>query len=342
MRLKNASILRQLMAHYLTEGSPIRESQAISGRVKSKSGIGFPENRLRELQSILGLCEGGLLKDVVVVSFDLEPKGDSPQNKIYNEIAQIGVSMLDTRSFSPSTPAGRLVTRHFVVGGQKRLRHKSREFHFGTSEHVDPDNVNDLILKLLQIPDELARVRMKLAKGEVSVADTLKSSSSKTTICRDIVLVGHGLRSHLLVLRRRGIRFEEINTIVAKLDTSYIAREVLGMNFQLHGLLKTLNCPLEHIHNAGNDANFTPRALLLLAYYGLRPYFCSSSILRDCIVLPACSRGCIPMLEGFKALTLEPLPDTTQRNEMLRKSELQCEDWALHALDMGSISFEYP
>jgi hypothetical protein len=70
------------------------------------------------------------LWDVVLVSFDLEPKPNSPANNVYNEIAQIRVSMLDTRSFSLYTPAGSLVTRHFVVGGHKRLVHTARRFHF--------------------------------------------------------------------------------------------------------------------------------------------------------------------------------------------------------------------
>ena len=63
--------------------------------------------------------------------------------------------MLDARSFSLSTPSGSLVTRHFVVGGHKRLVHAARLFHFGTSEHVDQDDVNEVILKLQHIPDEI-------------------------------------------------------------------------------------------------------------------------------------------------------------------------------------------
>jgi hypothetical protein len=119
--------------------------------------------------------------------------------------------------------------------------------------------------------------------------------------------------------------FEEVGTIVAKLDTTYIAREVLGMNFKLQGLLKTLGCPNENIHNAGNDANFALRAFLLLAYYGLRPSVSSPDEIR--------------YLAYFKALGLEPLPDITQRNAMLRAIKPRYEDCTLNALDIGSISF---
>ncbi|KAF8849301.1 hypothetical protein BDZ45DRAFT_810093 [Acephala macrosclerotiorum] len=152
--------------------------------------------------------------------------------------------MPDTCNFSQVRPAGLLATRHFVVGGHKRLLHEARVFHLGILEHVDPDDVNELILRLLHILDDLAQ-----------------SSSLETTKYRDIVLVGHGLRSDLLVLRRRGILFGQISTTVAKLDKSCIVKEVLGMNFRLHGLLNIFYCPLLHIHNAGNDGNFTLREL---------------------------------------------------------------------------------
>jgi hypothetical protein len=269
------------------------------------SGIVSPRNGLEQLQSILGLRLKSPLWDVVLVSSDVEPKKDSPKNRLYNEIAEIGVSMLDTRSFSSHTLAGSLVTRHFVVGGHKRLVHTARDFHFGASEHVDQGNVNEVILRLLHIPDELYGLPQRRY--------------------RSIVLVGHGLRSDLLILRKRGIIFEQISTIVAKLDTTYLAKEVLGMNFRLQGLLQTLNCPNKNLHNAGNDANFGLRALLLLAYYGLRP--------------SASSPNAIRKLTSFKALGLKPLPDTTQRNEMLRALKLRCEDWTLNALKIGSISF---
>jgi hypothetical protein len=272
------------------------------------SGIVFSRNGLEQLQSILGLRLNSPPLDVVFVSFDLEPKKDSPNLRMYNEIAEIGISMLDTRNFSSHTPAGSLVslaTRHFVVGGHKRLVHTARGFHFGTSEHVDPDDVNEIILKLLHIPDELESLTQRRY--------------------RNIVLVGHGLRSDLLILRKRGILFEEISTIVAKFDTTYMAKEVLGMNFRLQGLLQTLHCPDKNLHNAGNDANFALRALLLLAYYGLRP--------------SASSADAICMLTSFKALALEPLPDTTKRNAMLRALKPRCEDWTLNALEIGTISF---
>jgi hypothetical protein len=194
------------------------------------------------------------------------------------------------------------------LGGNKRLTHTARNFHFGTSEHVDRKDVDRVILKLLHIEDEN---NVPQPPGQPRY--------------HNIVLVGHGLRSDLLILRKRGIMFEEISTIVAILDTTYIGKEVLGMSFQLQGLLQTLQCPTKNLHNAGNDANFALRALLLLAYYGLRPSLSSPDA--------------IQRLASLKALALEPLPDTTQRNAILRASRYRCEDWTLNALDIGTVSF---
>lgn len=269
------------------------------------SGIDFPRNSLEQLQAILGLDRQSPLWDAILVSFDLEPKANNVSQNRYNELKEIGICMLDTRSLTFKAPAPTLETRNFIVGGHKKLSHKARNFHFGASEHVDGTDVNKLILKLLHIPDE----------KEVDMAQPKY---------RNIVLVGHGLRSDLLILRKRGIRFEDISTIVYKLDTSYLAKEVLGTNFRLRGLLHMLEIPTENLHNAGNDANFTLRALFRLANYGLW-----SSVSSD-------ARQKLAILT---TLALDPLPNTTLRNAILRASKATCEDWTLHALEQGTICF---
>jgi hypothetical protein len=101
--------------------------------------------------------------------------------------------------------------------------------------------------------------------------------------------------------------------------------EGLGMSFRLQGLLHILQCPTENLHNAGNDANFALPALLVLAYYGLRPSLSSPDAIRR--------------LASLKPMALDTLPDTTRRNAMLRASKIICEDWALNALEMETIYF---
>jgi hypothetical protein len=84
--------------------------QANKIKVIMGSGIDFPRNGLKQLQSILGLRLNGPPWDGVLVPFDLELRKDSLKTKMYNEMAEIGVSMLDIRSFSLHPLPGSLVT----------------------------------------------------------------------------------------------------------------------------------------------------------------------------------------------------------------------------------------
>ncbi|KAN0110313.1 hypothetical protein V8E51_006700 [Hyaloscypha variabilis] len=271
------------------------------------SGIDFPRGReaLKQVQAILGFGLQSPLWDAVLVSFDIEPLKEGPAGGSCDGISEIGISIFDTRTLSHDS-AGPLETRNLVTGGNKRRVRIARTFNFGDAEHVDntTTGIHEVVLKLLHVPDDI--------------------ENSLQPRYRNIVLIGRGLRSDLLILRRKGIMFEEIKTIVAKLDTTYLAKGVLGGNFGLESLLRYLQCPSQNLHNAGNDANFTLRALLLLAYYGLRKSASSSDAGK---------------LASLKNLAMEPLPDITKRNAMWRATKFRCEDWTLNALDMGTLSF---
>ncbi|KAK0100028.1 hypothetical protein ONS95_013157 [Cadophora gregata] len=261
--------------------------------------INFPQDGFEEFEKILGL-RTNTPRDIVLLSLDLEVKKYIPKNNIQNEITEIGISMFDTRCLTKRETI-HLKTRHFIIGGQRRFYHVSSKFCFGISEHlVGQEHVNDAILDLLHIPDD-----------------------KKPGAYRDVILVGHGLRTDLLVLRRRGVMFENIRSIVGLLDTTYIARDLLGMNFRLEGLLKFLLCPVENFHLAGNDANYALRALLMLAYHDLRSGYSSPEALRT--------------LTSLRSLGLEPLPDITERNARLRILKPRCEYFDIDGIDEEGI-----
>lgn len=89
----------------------------------------------------------------------------------------------------------------------------ANRIHFGTSKYVDGNKgVNKEVLELLNSPDELSNDPQNL---------------------RNIILASHGLRQDLLILRCRGFMFEKISTIVAKYDTLFLAKDVLGMGSRL-------------------------------------------------------------------------------------------------------------
>jgi hypothetical protein len=82
------------------------------------------------------------------------------------------------------------------------------------------------------------------------------------------VLVGHGITADLHVLQALGFQFPALLSSV--LDTSRVANEVFEIwAGSLRDLLLALQCSFNRLHCAGNDANFTLRALLLLAVEGL-------------------------------------------------------------------------
>jgi hypothetical protein len=60
-------------------------------------------------------------------------------------------------------------------------------------------------------------------------------------------------------------------------DTHYFGLEVFGEHFNLSRLVKQVGIQGSHFHNAGNDANFTLRAMLLLAIHDLSRLIAFSS-----------------------------------------------------------------
>ncbi|KAL2069378.1 hypothetical protein VTL71DRAFT_14055 [Oculimacula yallundae] len=253
---------------------------------------------LEDLIGIFGLGQHEP-RDVVLVSLDLE----GPRQNRCHVISQIGVSYFDTRRLHHPNQADHhhFATRHFIVGGQRRLAHVGAKYHFGDSEHItSQDGVDDVLRNLLLIPDEKAPEKY-----------------------RDIVLLAHGISADLATCRKRGYSLEDLTSVVGLLDTAYLARDVLGTTMPLCSLLNILELPSKELHNAGNDANYALRALLVLCSYGVSPLSAKS----------------IGTLDYFKGIAFEPLPDTTERNARLRSLKSWCTDLVpLYSLDVGGLN----
>lgn len=215
----------------------------------------FAENvKPAQLSSIFGFGPGARLWDVVFVSLDISPGNLPGVDDKVNSVAQVGISMLDTRSFSSVSAdhvPGPLVSRHFIVKGHEKSAEAVMGFLYGSSEHVDQTDVNDLIIKLLHIPD-----------------GNIEPSEQKY---RSIILVGHGLDANLLLLRQRGIVIDGVNTIAGKLDTTSLGSDDKDPNFEFLSLIKPVGCPRKHLRHAGNDSNIVLQALLLFIHYEQDP-----------------------------------------------------------------------
>lgn len=83
-------------------------------------------------------------------------------------------------------------------------------------------------------------------------------------ICnRDVFLVAHSGHQDLWFLKELNIDLQP----VAILDTQKAAQQPLQLcrRYSLKELLVALGCRFKFLHTAGNDANFTLRALLMIA-----------------------------------------------------------------------------
>ncbi|KIV83258.1 hypothetical protein PV11_05303 [Exophiala sideris] len=175
-------------------------------------------------------------RDILVVSIDFEGLQSIMAATTVSQ-GQLGIAVLDTRDLSTSLPSSppiesMITTYNFVTGLPLYCATAARRFLFGET-----------------IP---------IFKQEM--LEKLESIIPRT---RDIILVGHGFQGDQQVLRY--LNFDLQKSILSILDTGKIAREVLASSGSLRDILTRLGCPFAQLHSAGNDANFTPRALLLLA-----------------------------------------------------------------------------
>ncbi|TVY81267.1 Uncharacterized protein LSUE1_G002521 [Lachnellula suecica] len=191
------------------------------------------------LQSCLGLhshCSWpyDYYKDVVFVSIDFE----NVRSVIHSFASQymqcqLGVSIFDTRDYLAKPVKDALVTYNFSTGDNKKYHEQARSrFLFGVSKTITQQ--------------ELA-------------------SELEALIWRDrkIAIVGHGMACDFEILEFLGVDLEE--SVVAIFDTGDLVPLVLGCEGRSLGdLLEELGCPFDELHTAGNDANFTLRALIMM------------------------------------------------------------------------------
>ena len=137
---------------------------------------------------------------------------------------------------------------------------------------------------------------------------------------RDIVLVGHGFGGDLDALNSLGFDLE--TSIIGILDTANITYE-LEMDRSLLGqLLGELECPKSsaRLHNAGKDANFTLRALILLAIKGYGDWNLNTMNVEKEI---------ISRIETLRAVAMSPLPGVKKpKKKRPRKKEI-AKQWSL-------------
>jgi len=198
-----------------------------------RSSLGLPAESPAEPSG----CGSVRERDVIFVSIDFEGLSSIMDATTVSQ-GQIGIAIFDTQDLSPSLSSSpsvesMITTYNFVTGSSRYCASATKRFLFGET------------VKISQ--------RQMLVKLESVIPRT-----------KNIILVGHAIRNDMAVLRY--LKFDIRTSILGILDTQQIAPEVISASSgSLRDILTELRCPFDNLHSAGNDANFTLRALLLLA-----------------------------------------------------------------------------
>jgi len=198
---------------------------------------------LQYLRNSLGLLPGSRnpdALDAIFVAIDFEYSHFSAKTG-HIRLREVGISKFDTRDIRCKNPKKVISSLHY------RTVTDTKKFLFGKSIDIEQSELV-LLLKDLLIPEE--------------------KSSKKS---RKLILVGHGFSSEIQVLRGLGINLALAPTVDNILDTHYLGLEAFGKNFNLSRLTGQLRMQGSHFHNAGNDANFALRAMLLLVIDNFSP-----------------------------------------------------------------------
>ncbi|KAK5691623.1 hypothetical protein LTR97_011617 [Elasticomyces elasticus] len=180
--------------------------------------------------------------DFVILSIDFE--GD-----IKYGVKEFGFAKLDTRDVigNALTPSPEMITGHNYALSDERMH----GFMFGKTSKTDEVELATVIRDVLHVPDE-------------------QSNEYSTSTERRLVLVGHALQNELRILDGNGVDVANLHTVLGTMDTC----NSFGRGTTLKNLLASLHVPLPlnryskvvSLHNAGNDAHYTLRALLALLH----------------------------------------------------------------------------
>ncbi|KAL5094247.1 hypothetical protein Trisim1_008345 [Trichoderma cf. simile WF8] len=175
-------------------------------------------------------------RDSVLVAIDFENTAnfDKSTNLPIKDV-QVGLAILDPTHLSSSTSSEHLIpTYNFVAGSAEYRRKAELKFLFGKPVVIDHCHMLTSIMQCIPLG-------------------------------RKVLLVGHDIRHEIRILRQLKFDFSRFD-ITGSLDTFRIAQQVLPyFSLSLGELLTELQCPHNWLHNGGNEAHFTLRALLLLA-----------------------------------------------------------------------------
>ncbi|PPJ53661.1 hypothetical protein CBER1_00896 [Cercospora berteroae] len=165
-----------------------------------------------------------------------------------SKVTEVGISTIDTTSVRALQPQSYGQSYPLIASSHYRIKEhghlRNRRYSKG-----NPNNFQH---------GKTAWVSIEEAR------EVLRAMLEDVESTREVVLVGHALKNDLAYLRRLGIDALAIPNVVLQLDTQRIATPK-RLTPGLGKLLTALAIPADNLHNAGNDAHFTLRAVLEIA-----------------------------------------------------------------------------
>jgi hypothetical protein len=202
------------------------------------------------LSSKDGALDSELTDLPVLVSLNVEGNNWDGQG-----MRELGIATLDLREFCQDEEKY-LHCRPIIHSTNYILKSSAsrRKFLFNSSQRIDSSDttkLRDVISSNLLIPDPL----------------------TKGATHRRVILVGHGVATETRCLEELGLPLNAFPAVVGTVDTCIFATRVTKQHLSLKQLIDVVGIPLHrnvdfggavHLHCAGNDANYTLRALLAL------------------------------------------------------------------------------
>lgn len=200
------------------------------------------------------------------------PPPPLPWQKVFNESMNERMNERMKESMSEGWPELPKPKPPMISTQQFSTSHASGDFEdcdttdfkeciFSRTRYIAKDNLNDIIARYLQFPE-----------------DTTNQDTKDTIGLRTVVIVGHSPERDLEIIHRLGVSINRIAPIVAIIDSYRLSKYILGSNlplgkytplqiFALSNVLTELGIPYSwyDLHNAGNDATYTLYALIMLA-----------------------------------------------------------------------------
>ncbi|KAI2783018.1 hypothetical protein F4815DRAFT_413802 [Daldinia loculata] len=183
------------------------------------------------------------------VSVDIEAWEQST-----NVITEVGLAILDTRD-TINVPPGRdgygwfplIKSHHFIIEEHKyKINYKyvhgcPEQFNFGDFEFIGEDEIGRVIGKIIgdnESPDQ-----------------------------RPVIMVGHAVCQDLSYLKKLGYNIWQAPQFIDEMDTRSMFQhlEKTSNGRGLKTLCESLGMVCRNFHNAGNDATYTLRAMIVIA-----------------------------------------------------------------------------